>query len=194
MRSGPIWVVGYGNPLRGDDGVGQEVAKALWLQRDTVGALAGATITWALQLLPEMALDVSGSGVAVFIDAAHDGRAPGSVALQLLSQSPEVGDAKWAIAGGCWEDFTPANLLALAHCLFGTAPLGVVVSVGVGRLDLGKALSPEVQAAVPRAAAAVRLAIASVPERSNAVLSSGVQGQGRYTRTPRPHQTGPAHA
>ena len=89
MRSGPIWIVGYGNPLRGDDGVGQEVATALLRQKNSAGGLASATIICAHQLLPEMALDISRSRFAVFIDAAHDGRPGGSVSLQLLGEPPE---------------------------------------------------------------------------------------------------------
>ena len=64
MRSGPIWIVGYGNPLRGDDGVGQEVATALLRQKNSGGGLASATIICAHQLLPEMALDISRSRFA----------------------------------------------------------------------------------------------------------------------------------
>ncbi len=191
MRSGPIWIVGYGNPLRGDDGVGQEVATALLQQKGSVGGLASATITCAHQLLPEMALDISRSRFAVFIDAAHDGRPGGSVSLQLLAEPPEPGPGRPA-AASCWEDFTPANLLALSRCLFGTAPVAAVVTVGVVALGLGTGLSPLVQAAVPRAAAAVRLAISAVPERPNFVLQSSLSRRSGYM--PAPHVRGASRA
>jgi hydrogenase maturation protease len=171
--------VGYGNPLRGDDGVGQEVAMALLQQKNSVGGLANAMITCAHQLLPEMALDISRSRFAVFMDAAHDGRPGGSVSLQLLSELPEPGPGQSA-AASCWEDFTPANLLALSRCLFGTAPVGAVVTVGAVAFGLGARLSPEVRAAIPRAAAAVRLAICTVPERPNFVLQSGISRRSGY--------------
>jgi hydrogenase maturation protease len=184
MRSGPIWIVGYGNPLRGDDGVGQEVATALLQQRNSVGGLASAVITCAHQLLPEMALDISRSRFAVFIDAAHDGRPGGSVSLQLLSELPDPGPGQSA-AASCWEDFTPANLLALSRCLFATAPVGAVVTVGAVAFGLGARLSPEVRAAIPRAAAAVRLAISAVPERPNFVLQSSISRRSGYVPGPR---------
>lgn len=179
MRSGPIWVVGYGNSMRGDDGVGQEVATALVQQKNRSGGLAGATIICAHQLLPEMALDISRSRFAVFIDAAHDGRPGGSVCLRLLEDLSEPATNRAATAS-CWEDFTPASLLGLSRCLFGAAPAGAVVTVGVVALGLGTGLSPQVQAAVPRAAATVRLAIATVAERPNSVLQSGVSRRGGY--------------
>lgn len=191
MRSGPIWIVGYGNPLRGDDGVGQEVATALLRQKNSVGGLASATITCAHQLLPEMALDISRSNFAVFIDAAHDGRPGGSVSLQLLGE-PSEAELSQPTAASCWEDFTPANLLGLARCLFGNAPAGAVVTVGVVALGLGTGLSPRVQAAVPRAAAAVRLAIAAVAERPNSVLQSSISCRSGYTVAQ--HVRGPARA
>jgi hydrogenase maturation protease len=191
MRSGPIWIVGYGNPLRGDDGVGQEVATALLQQKNSVGGLASATITCAHQLLPEMALDISRSRFAVFIDAAHDGRPGGSVSLQLLAEPPEPGPGQ-PPAASCWEDFTPANLLALSRCLFGTAPVGAVVTVGVIALGVGTGLSPHVRAAIPRAAAAVRLAITAVPERPNAVLTSSISRRRGYMAAP--HTRGAARA
>jgi Ni,Fe-hydrogenase maturation factor len=127
-----------------------------------------------------MAVDISRSKFAVFIDAAHDGRPGGSVSLQLLEDlsEPELGQPA---AASCWEDFTPANLLALSRCLFGTAPAGAVVTVGVVALGLGTGLSPQVQAAVPRATAAVRLAIAAVAERPNSVLQSSISRRSGYT-------------
>jgi hydrogenase maturation protease len=191
MRSGPIWIVGYGNPLRGDDGVGQEVAMALLQQKNSVGGLASATITCAHQLLPEMVLDISRSRFAVFIDAAHDGRPGGSVSLQLLDELREPGPCQPSGAS-CWEDFTPANLLALSRCLFGSAPGGAVVTVGVVAFGLGTGLSPQVQAAIPRAAAAVRLAISAVTERPNAVLQSSISRHSGHARAP--HARGAAHA
>ena len=169
MRSGPIWIVGYGNPLRGDDGVGQEVATALVQQKNSVAGLASATITCAHQLLPEMALDISRSRFAVFIDAAHDGRPGGSVSLQLLAEPDEPGPGP-ACGSELLGGLHPSQPACVVRCLFGTAPVGAVVTVGVVALGLGTGLSPLVRSAIPRAAAAVRLAISAVPERPNVVL------------------------
>ena len=59
MGAAKVFVVGYGNPLRGDDGVGQEVAQVLARQRHHLPALAGTDVMSTHQLVPEMALDLS---------------------------------------------------------------------------------------------------------------------------------------
>ena len=155
-------VVGYGNTLRGDDGVGQHVAEELWGQRHCAPELAGADVTWAHQLTPEMAVDLSRPRFAVFVDAASDGRRAGSVTQELLTPpNPAAGaPGKPGVAVGCWQDLAPADLLALAAELYGHAPPAVVLSVGVATTDLGASLSPPVADAVPRAAVAARQAIA----------------------------------
>ena len=56
-------VIGYGNPLRGDDAVGQEIAQALWAERDRLPELEGAVFAWAHQLTPEMAVGASEAGL-----------------------------------------------------------------------------------------------------------------------------------
>ena len=155
-------VVGYGNTLRGDDGVGQQVAEELWGQRQCAPELVGAVVTWAHQLTPEMALDLSRARFAVFVDAASDGRRAGSVTQELLTPGDPAAGApgKPSVAVGCWQDLAPADLLVLAAELYGHAPPTVVLSVGVAVTDLGASLSPQVADAVPRAAAAARQAIA----------------------------------
>ncbi len=172
-----VLVVGYGNVLRGDDGVGQEVAEAIWLQRDRLPGLARARVIWVTQLTPELALDVSDAGLAVFVDAACDGRPVGSVSVEVLpGPSVEPADKCGAEPGGpavvaeggrlssgagCWQDVSAAGLLRLAAELFGRAPVGVMVTVSVACTGAGEGLSPLVSAAVPRAVAAVRMAIAA---------------------------------
>ncbi len=171
-----VLVVGYGNALRGDDGVGQEVAEAVWLQRDRLPGLARARVLWVTQLTPELAVDVSEAGLVVFVDAACDGRPVGSVAVEVLPGpsagpvevcGPGATPAATAGAGpgssgsGCWQDVSAAGLLRMAEELFGRAPVGVMVTVSVACTGAGQGLSPLVSAAVPRAVAAVRMAIAA---------------------------------
>jgi len=167
-RPRQVLVVGYGNPLRGDDGVGQEVAEALWAERATSPGLDSAAFVWSHQLTPEIALDVARSGFVVFVDAASDGQAAGTVTVRALAEDGSAGaDARapggclpaarlGAAAGGCWQDLSPKSLLSLARYLYGSAPPAVLVTVSVGYLELGSGLSPAVSAAVPRAVASVR--------------------------------------
>jgi hydrogenase maturation protease len=173
MSQGAVFIVGYGNCLRGDDGVGQEVAQALWRQRGQIAALVGASINWAHQLTPEMAPELAASRLGIFVDAACDSRPAGSVTVEMLGPPPGAGagagaaaiaPAGPAVSTGCWQDLGPRELLALAFELYGSAPPAALVSVGVGSLEFGVGLSPTVRAAVPRAVATVRLLLA--PERS----------------------------
>jgi hypothetical protein len=108
-----------------------------------------------------MALDLSQADFAVFVDAACDGRPAGSVTLRLLAPPAQDAERPAAVPASCWEDLSPQGVLALALGLYASAPPAALVTVGVGLTEFGSALSPVVRAAVPRAAAAVRLAIAA---------------------------------
>ena len=85
--SGPsgILVIGYGNTLRGDDGVGPKVA-------ETVGALRlpGVRTLICQQLSPEHAAPISVADTVIFVDAAVD--APEEVQLRRLTpnDSPQL--------------------------------------------------------------------------------------------------------
>ncbi|HXW82224.1 MAG TPA: hydrogenase maturation protease [Acidimicrobiales bacterium] len=154
-------VIGYGNSLWGDDGVGQVVAQALWSQRDGPGPYSGATIIWAEQLVPELAQDVSNASVAIFVDAACDGRPAGTVTArgvdaQGVARSP--GGAN-LVSVGCWEDLAPASLLALCADLYGRVPAAAFITVSVDPPTFGAGLSAPVVAAVPAAVAAAWSAI-----------------------------------
>ncbi|MEP7055497.1 MAG: hydrogenase maturation protease [Actinomycetota bacterium] len=64
MTAGPL-VVGYGNPLRSDDGLG-------WHAAETLGSdprLDGVLVLQRHQLTPELALDISAATVVVLVDA-----------------------------------------------------------------------------------------------------------------------------
>ena len=162
-------VVGYGNPLRGDDGAGQEVA--LMLRAEL--ADTGASTVLAHQLLPELALDASRSRLVVFIDAAA-GEPAGSLSVRPLSAggSPPAdppadlptGAARAGSAAGAFShQLGAADVLALARCLYGGCPVALLVSVGAASLEPGVGLSAAVRCALPHAARAVLAAIDAAP-------------------------------
>jgi len=66
-----VLVIGYGNPGRRDDGLGQLVADEV--ER---AAIPGVGVVTAYQLNVEHAADVAGRRTVVFADAAVAGRAP----------------------------------------------------------------------------------------------------------------------
>ena len=147
-------VLGIGNPIRNDDGVGPAVADAVRRalspkERDTVEVRSLDSGGW--NLIPE----VEGFDALVLIDAYFSGDAvPGRVrtldtaVLQSTARPPDsahligVGDAlKLSQNLGCR---TPALLGA------------VTVDIGESCMFFGETLSPEILAAVPTAATAVR--------------------------------------
>ena len=74
-----ILVIGYGSPLRGDDGVGWHAAQCL------AQAIRGedVTILACHQLTLELAEQVSRADFVIFIDARRDG-APGRLFCQFV--------------------------------------------------------------------------------------------------------------
>jgi hydrogenase maturation protease len=143
---GGVLVVGYGNPLRTDDGVGPAVAARL--AGDP--RLAGAEVRSAHQLTPELALDASAASLLVLVDASADVPA-GDVTVTRLDPEAAVSEAGEAMT----HHLDPAGLVGLARELWGSAPEVVLVSVGVSSLEVGDRLSPVVEGAVQHATDAV---------------------------------------
>ncbi len=180
MQPGHALVVGFGNELRGDDGVGQVVVEAAWSQRHDVPALAAAAFVWSAQLVPEIALDLSGASFAIFVDAAYDGNAPGSLHLIRLDNEVTPKDRAGQVGGtlGCWTDLGPTALLSLSAEVYGAAPTAALVTVSVDVPAIGVGLSPVVRAAVPVAVRLVERAITSWQDASDPDAPIG----GRFLR------------
>lgn len=142
--TGGVLVVGYGNELRSDDGIGPAVVAHLAHDR----RFGDVDVRAAHQLTPELALDASRVALLVLVDAAADAPA-GEVAVRRLDP------AAVSTSEVMTHHVDPAGLAGLARELWGASPAVVVVSVGVASLDVGDRLSPVVEAAVPRAADAV---------------------------------------
>src|SRR5208282_3684027 len=92
-----LLVIGYGNTLRRDDGVGPKVAEAI-----AELALPGVRTLACPLLTPELAEPVSQAGVVVFVDAAVD--APREVQRRPLAPA----DTSQVMAHAA----SPATLLA----------------------------------------------------------------------------------
>jgi hydrogenase maturation protease len=138
MTAAGVLVVGYGNPLRGDDGVGWHAAKLL----ATDQRLAGARVLAQHQLVPELAVDVSRASLVVLVDAAADGD-PGSVSVRQIKPRPAT-PATWS------HHLNPETLAGLAVALYGAAPPIVLVSVAAGSLAEGDGLSSALTQALPQ--------------------------------------------
>src|SRR5262245_312059 len=110
-------VIGYGNPLRQDDGVGWRFAHdwSVSVKGDDVVVLA------CHQLTPEMAEPISRAALVVFVDA-RQGAEPGRVEVRAVRPDSDAAPA-------FSHHFGPGALLGLAHALYGAAPEAFVVSV-----------------------------------------------------------------
>ena len=125
-----LLVIGYGNTLRGDDGVGPRVAEAVAdLNLPGVCALACPMLT------PELADPISQARVAIFVDAAVD--APDEVQLRKL----EPNDSAQLMAHAA----DPRTMLALARDAFGHVPEAWWLTIPVFNLDFSEVLSPRAQ-------------------------------------------------
>lgn len=125
-----LLVIGYGNELRGDDGVGPKVAASVtaW-NLDRVRAIACPLLT------PELADLISQTRIVVFVDAAVD--APNEVRLRKLEPS----ESSQIIAHAA----DPRTMLALARDVFGCVPQAWWLTIPASKLDFGQQLSPETQ-------------------------------------------------
>ncbi len=131
-----LLVIGYGNTLRRDDGVGPKVAEAV-----AALALPGVRTLACPLLTPELAEAVSRVGVVIFVDAAVD--APREVQMRKLE--PAASSQIMAHAA------SPATLLALARDVFGHVPEAWWLTIPVEDLGIGEALSPQAQHGFERA-------------------------------------------
>jgi hydrogenase maturation protease len=121
-------VIGYGNTLRGDDGVGPRVAEAVEKLN-----LPGVRTLICQQLSPEYADPVSRAHTVVFVDAAVD--APREVQLRKL----EPGESSQLMAHAA----DPRTMLALARDVFGHAPLAWWLTIPAVKLDFSETLTLE---------------------------------------------------
>jgi hydrogenase maturation protease len=158
---GGVLVMGYGNGLRSDDGVGPAVAA--YLRADP--RMACVDVRTAHQLTPELSLDVSGASLVVLVDAAL-GLPAGEVAVR------QLGKDEGADGEVMTHHVGPAGIVGLSRELWGAAPPVVIVSVGVATLEVGDGLSSVVEAAIPRAAAAV---IAAIEAGTGAGIGAGAR-------------------
>ncbi|HZP58987.1 MAG TPA: hydrogenase maturation protease [Opitutaceae bacterium] len=133
---GGLLVIGYGNVLRRDDGVGPRVADAVEALH-----LPGVRTLVCQQLSPEHAEAVAQAQTVIFVDAAVD--APAEVQLRKL----EPGESTQLMAHAA----DPRTMLALARDVFGHAPEAWWLTIPAVKLGFGEDLSPDAQRGLERA-------------------------------------------
>lgn len=144
-------VIGIGNTLRGDDGVGWRLAEQVrgWKR-------PFLEVSAVHQLTPELAPRLAAAGEVLFIDAcfaddclAHDG-APGPRLEPLAPGDHAGGHARLR------HHTTPEALLALAQRLYGRRPPAWCLRIPAHDDQLGSRLSPATAAQLGPARRALR--------------------------------------
>jgi len=139
---GRVLVIGLGNPLLGDEGIGVRVAEELrGLELPSgVDVIDGGTAGLGLISLME------GYQRVIIVDAADMGRPPGSV----VRFTPTEVQFRTVEAPLSLHQIGLGGVLALAEAL-GISP-GELVIIGVqpGQVEMGARLSPEVEGAIPQ--------------------------------------------
>jgi hydrogenase maturation protease len=136
-----LLVIGYGNSLRGDDGVGPRVAEALEALN-----LPGVSTFAAGLLTPELAAAVAQAERVIFVDAAVDG----SREVQLRPLAPADSSQIMAHAAD------PRTILALARDVFGRVPEAWWLTIPADELGFSEQLSPLAAKGVEEAVTRIR--------------------------------------
>jgi hydrogenase maturation protease len=130
-----VLVIGYGNELRGDDGLGPRVASAIQARN-----LPAVRVIAAHQLTPELAEPISQAEAVIFIDAAV-----GTTTVEVLSLTPAPTTQLRA------HHSNPRSLLGLAHSLFGACPPAWWITVPAFEMEFGDGLSEQARASMAAA-------------------------------------------
>ncbi len=132
-----VLIIGYGNPLRGDDAVGWQAAERL-RERIRDGKVQ---IVTSHQLTPEMADPISRAHRVIFIDADCDNK-EGEIAFRRVEPDRSASEL-------FSHQLTPEVLLGVASRLYGGCADGVLISMGAGSFEYGAELSEAVRTALP---------------------------------------------
>jgi hydrogenase maturation protease len=128
-------IIGYGNLLRQDDGVGQRIAEAIaaWkeagIRSPDLSAVESVSVH---QLTPDLAEPLSSVEQVIFVDACYS-----TATEQVSVHRLELTETLSPLGHTC----TPQSVLALAMALYGHAPQACLVQVPGKDFELGDRLS-----------------------------------------------------
>jgi hydrogenase maturation protease len=132
-----ILVIGYGNTLRQDDGLGWIAAHQLQAQH----ASPQITFITCHQLTMDLAEALSTAEIAILVDA-QKGDPPGQISEQIIAADQTLVDTMH-------HHMEPPALLAYTQALYRQAPLTHLFTITAASFGFGEELSPAVQAALP---------------------------------------------
>ena len=150
-RAKKILVAGFGNEYMGDDGFGPRVIKALMARDDLPeGVEARDAGLCGVTLAPEL----NDYKFVIFVDAVQRGEKPGTIYRnEIKAEQVEVLKPEEAMDFFTFSvhETRLEELLIFARAIGTLPPTTIVIGCEVREITLGETLSPEVDAAVPRA-------------------------------------------
>jgi hydrogenase maturation protease len=133
-----VLIIGYGNPLCGDDGVGWLVASSVEETLKKESYYDRVEIITSQQLLPEHAEDISRHDMVIFVDACCD-RKVGVVNCHQV-EALQTTDTE-----GMNHQMDPASLLAYAKTLYDASPDALLYTIGGLAFDFGESMTRPVK-------------------------------------------------
>ena len=127
-------ILGYGNPLRSDDGVGWKAAVTLARELSSPELLVVAN----QQLTPEMAETISRCSRVLFLDAAHTG-SPGEIREEAVGRDPN------ADLRDVSHQLLPPALLELAYRYYAAEPDATLLTLTGENFEFGEHFSAVVE-------------------------------------------------
>ncbi|MBN2327804.1 MAG: hydrogenase maturation protease [Candidatus Omnitrophica bacterium] len=132
-----ILLIGCGNPLRRDDGVGWRAAQ--WFEENA--DKRPIHIITCHQLTPDLAEDLSRVRLVIFVDA-REGSRPGRLSCDEVRPLPLESTA-------FTHDLSPSQLLAYAEILYKKSPKAFLVTIEGEDYRFGESFSEKVASQIP---------------------------------------------
>ena len=124
-----VLAIGYGNRLRGDDGVGPLVVERVGRLFSSKREKLVRTLA-VQQLTPELAADIAHSDVVWFVDAWANGRGLMIRKVSVPTSNPPL-----------IHEWSPSILLYLAKSLYGAEPIADRLPISATQFDYGETFS-----------------------------------------------------
>jgi hydrogenase maturation protease len=126
-----VLLIGYGNPLRGDDGIGWVVAEKMAERNPSIKVITDH------QLLPEYAEPISEAKLVIFVDVA-DGTEAGIIKRESIVPIPPQ-------PGAFTHHLTPSGLLSMAQDVFDRSPPAYLFTITGTDFEFSEEISPLLQ-------------------------------------------------
>lgn len=155
-----VLVLGYGNDLRGDDGVGRRLAEAV-----EAWGLPGVCAASLHQLTPEVAETVSHAELVVFADASPQ--------VKRVHLGPVLRQSSTSEGA---HQVDPSAVLELARMVYDRAPAAWMLHLPAEQFELGAALS-----------ASAQVGLAEALDRLRGLVDEAMPGASRVGLAPSDH-------